>query len=677
MDFRKMLREQAEKNLDRSYGVSLSAKTLSFDAWIREKEKDLETFDMTVLGKSAEDGPVSYATRYGALTIRILPFTLVREGMALGAYIEDILVFTNGKLTETAIPLIAKAFSEKNDVAVVYGDEDLAEIREENGEYGHSLPDSRKEPYFKPDWSPNAFLTHFYFCNITALRRNAFRDTVITEGEGADALYRMLIRELFQNEFFVQKGVFHIDEILLHAGDYEQNRITAEDCLPCTYGLKVRSYGERGYDLEHKATLSVVIPSKDHPEMLEKCISSLKDACPGAYILQIVVVDNGSSRENRDRIEDLSLKYGFTYCYSQMEFNFARMINLGVEKGSGEYLLLLNDDVYFTEPYTLERMVEQASYRFTGAVGCKLLYPESGRIQHAGVVNTRIGPVHKLQFKDDAEEYYFGWNRYTGNLLAVTGACLMVRRELFEKAGGLNEKFRVAFNDVDFCYTLYESGYFNACVREVSLCHAESVSRGNDRDAESLKRLLSEKRLLDESHPAFHGKDPFYGKYLLGDCLDTGIRASENFEEERNLFAAGSVRKISLAGAREEQCLTVSLEYAGTMSGYTFREEDREKFLFEGFSFVQGSDNAAYKRSVLLKDGDNVYEILTADVLREDLAENCPDQKNVALSGFLLSLDRKLLPKGRYQIGILQKRKFSKERLFCFSNRELVNEDGL
>ena len=128
----------------------------------------------------------------------------------------------------------------------------------------------------------------------------------------------------------------------------------------------------------------------------------------------------------------------------------------------------------------LIRLVLKAVLPRAGAVGAKLLYPDSATIQHAGITNLRVGPAHKLQFLSDDEEHYYGRNRGVHNMIGATGACLMMRKKVFEEAGGFFEGLAVAFNDVDLCYTIYENGYYNIERNDVVLYHHESLSRGKE-----------------------------------------------------------------------------------------------------------------------------------------------------------------------------------------------------
>ena len=146
-----------------------------------------------------------------------------------------------------------------------------------------------------------------------------------------------------------------------------------------------------------------------------------------------------------------------------------------------------------------------------GAVGVKLLYPNTNKIQHVGIINLDAGPSHILLNKRDDKMYYFGRNIYTYNYLAVTGACMLIRREIFNKIGQFDESLSIAYNDVDLCIRLYKSGFYNVVRNDVKVLHHESLSRGSDLlDKTKLKRLENERDYLYIKHPEFKNYDPFY-----------------------------------------------------------------------------------------------------------------------------------------------------------------------
>ena len=185
--------------------------------------------------------------------------------------------------------------------------------------------------------------------------------------------------------------------------------------------------------------VSIVIPSKDNPGVLSTCIHSILEASTYRNF-EIIVIDNGSSIKNKERIHlmlsQMQEECRFRYIYEPMEFNFSAMCNKGAALAKGDYILLLNDDIEIIQEDWLDKMLEKAMLPHVGAVGVKLLYPGSHTIQHAGITNIRLGPAHKLQFRDDRTDYYFLRNRLSFDVLGVTGACLMVKKNVYEAAGG-------------------------------------------------------------------------------------------------------------------------------------------------------------------------------------------------------------------------------------------------
>jgi len=682
---REIIKTTIQSCEDRKYDKALSNKSVSFDSWIREKEKDLERFDMSFdVGGNDFDRKsfswISFAAKYEDTTLRIIPYTNVDIHFKISNYIEDILIFVNGELTDKAIPLLAKKFNDNPDMDICYGDEDIADYdATENNRYGRSVEGTRRIPYFKPEWSPNAFLDHFYFCNVVAIRRASFRDIVWdNEFSGASAIYNVLLRFIFLSERNVRRSVDSIQEILVHAENYELNYLKDKNA----YGYAWDTFKDEGQD----GKMSVIIPSKDNPDLLYQCITSLYEdiAATGRNMAsgnmelslenpEIIVVDNGSSYDNRRKIEELALKLNFTYIYEPGEFNFAAMINRGVDESKGKMVLLLNDDITFVQPGALTAMYKQAVLGFSGAVGLKLRYPDSAMIQHAGVINNRIGPVHKLQFQNDEEDHYYGYNTGIQNVSAVTAACLMVRREAFNKVKGMNESLKVAFNDVDFCFKLMEAGFVNTVVNTIFAEHAESVTRGKDTDVRSIKRLNAERDRLYTLHPALKNYDPYYSGNLLSDCLDVRIIGAHLYEYEKALEISQKLNHIESLEGREDECVRLSVEYSGDMKGFSYDEEDKDFYLVQGFSYVSGSDNACYSKELILfnEASKDIYSLNIKGALRSDVYEACRDEKNVALSGFCVKIPKELLPKGEYRVGIRFLRSFSKEKLYIYSNKYL------
>ena len=401
--------------------------------------------------------------------------------------------------------------------------------------------------------------------------------------------------------------------------------------------------------------VSVVIPSKDHPEVLERCLHTFREKTRYTYY-EWIVVDNGSSDENREKMEALQKTYGFVYLYEPMPFHFSKMCNLGVKQARGDLILLMNDDMEIIEGSWLERMVGQALQPHVGAVGAKLWYAGTQQIQHAGVTNLAIGPSHKLVTFPDDEDYYYGRNRVTCNVAAVTGACLMVARKKYEEAGGLDEGLPVAYNDVDFCFKMLERGYVNVLRNDAILYHHESLSRGLDeQDEGKWERLLAEKEALYERHPKLRGKDPFYHKNLIDNASD--YRCNFKFPHEDHLavqegryLVKSALRRLIKKARRGQLRLTVDL--AGLQ--HKILADEPDIFWVMGWSYLPGADNAAFKREVVLQRTEGAgYLAVPVDWHREDVEAILPEEKHIGLAGFVLRMRREELAAGEYRIGML------------------------
>lgn len=405
--------------------------------------------------------------------------------------------------------------------------------------------------------------------------------------------------------------------------------------------------------------VSVIIPSKDHPEVLEKCLRSFKEKTQYRFY-EWIVVDNGSSEENRKKMEALQRTYGFLYLYEPMPFHFSKMCNLGEKKARGDLILLMNDDMEIIEGSWLGRMAGQALQPHVGAVGAKLWYAGSESIQHAGITNLKIGPSHKLITFSDDEDYYFGRNRVTYNVTAVTGACLMVSRKKYEEVGGLDENLPVAYNDVDFCFKLLEAGYVNVQRNDAILYHHESLSRGLDeQNEEKWERLLAEKERLYGRHPVFRGRDPFYHKDLIDNASRYACNYKFPYEEALVTQEAVSLTKSNLKKIRKKALrgmLQLTVDRAELQ--HKILKEDPDILWIMGWSFIPGADNAAFERKVVLQRKDGAgYLAVPVDWHREDVESVLPEEKNIGLAGFVLRLRREEISAGEYQIGMLAVRK--------------------
>lgn len=397
--------------------------------------------------------------------------------------------------------------------------------------------------------------------------------------------------------------------------------------------------------------VSVVIPSKDHPEVLERCLKSFRKRTE-YQCYEWIVVDNGSSDENRARMEELRQEYDFLYIYEQMPFNFSKMCNMGVARAQGDLILLMNDDIEIIERSWLKRMAGQALQPHTGAVGAKLWYADTQNIQHAGITNMEIGPSHKLITFADDRNYYYGHNTIAYDMAAVTAACLMVSRRKYEEVGGLDETMAVAYNDVDFCFKLAEAGYYNVQRNDAVLYHHESLSRGLDeQDEGKWDRLLAEKESLYARHPQMQGQDPFYHRALIDNASDYGC--NYKFPYEDRLFT------VQVEPMREELTKKVSMNRLRLTVDraeiqHKIHAAEPDILWIMGWCYVPGADNAAYEKRVLLRrvDGED-YTAVPCDWHRRDVEAILPMEQKIGLAGFVLRVLRSDLVPGVYQIGML------------------------
>ncbi len=416
--------------------------------------------------------------------------------------------------------------------------------------------------------------------------------------------------------------------------------------------------------------VSVVIPSKDHPEVLEQCLRSFrKKTLYDCY--EWIVVDNGSSGENRDRIKKLQKEYKFLYLYEEMPFNFSKMCNMGVARAHGDMILLLNDDIEIIEKNWLGRMVGQALLPHVGAVGARLWYAGGRLIQHAGITNLQIGPSHKLVTFQDDQDYYYGRSRVAYDMIGVTAACLMVTKKKYEEVGGLDETMAVSYNDVDFCFKLWEAGYYNVLRNDVVLYHHESLSRGLDEhDENKWERLLAEKRNLYARHPQLDGKDPFYHEALIDNASDYRCNYKFPYEDPLYTVEVKPLQEAELRGIREER-LKLMVDRAEMQ--HKIHEEEPDIVWIMGWCYVPGEDNAFYDKKMLLRRADGPgYTAVPADWHRKDVVESLRGEEHIELAGFVLRVLKKDLEAGNYRIGMLCTNQVTGEKALSWSEKEIA-----
>jgi GT2 family glycosyltransferase len=405
---------------------------------------------------------------------------------------------------------------------VVYTDEDQLDAS--------GIP---RNPAFKPGWSPETALTRDYVGRLCA-----FRGSVLTEAGGLepqfgaamwyDALLRVSERT---------SRIAHVPRVLVHRRN-GSGPVSPADAEAAVRRALVR----RGEDADVRSTpaglqvrfavpeaerVTVIIPTRDHADLLERCLRSLfeRTAHPS---FDVLVVDNGSSESSTRELFErwrARMPERFRVVADPQPFNYSRLNNLGVAETDAPFVVLLNNDTEVIAPEWMTAMLGQARRPQIGAVGALLLY-EDGTIQHAGVV---LGGVlslagHAFRYLDPSE--LAGDERLVldTNYLAVTGACLMIAREKYLEAGGLDETLAVSYNDIDLCLKLRAAGYRNVMVPRARLYHYESKSRGRDDTKRKVAVATSEAEAIRRRWPQWVRRDPYYNPNLTRDAEDFSVR---------------------------------------------------------------------------------------------------------------------------------------------------------
>ena len=281
------------------------------------------------------------------------------------------------------------------------------------------------------------------------------------------------------------------------------------------------------YELTGHPRITVMIPNKDHTDDLDRCLTSLyKNA--GYDNFEVLVIENNSADPETERYY-AQIPQKFADCRVvryQGGFNFSAINNFGAQFANGEHLLLLNNDIEITSKDFLRELLSYSQRSDVGAVGAKLIYPDN-EIQHAGVImgiNGSAGHSHKGHPADAVGDMYRLVT--TQDFMAVTGACLMTKTALYREMGGLDEeKFAVAYNDVDYCLKLWKKGLLNVYTPLAQAIHYESRSRGLDTLSENAKRYEREKANFYEKYqPYIDNYDPYYNPHFTNKVENFGLR---------------------------------------------------------------------------------------------------------------------------------------------------------
>ena len=547
-------------------------------------------------------------------------------------------------LTPNALYEMAKKLNEDRNYDFIYSDEDKID---DDGKKRHM-------PHFKSDWAPDTFMSYMYTCHLAM-----YRKSIVDELGGLRVGYEGAQDYDFTLRFMEKANrIGHIPKILYHWRERMESTAASPKSKPYILEAAKRAKEDalKRRGLEGKVELiegvyqyrvnylpvgnpkvSIIIPSKDNLEVYERCIVTLFEKTKYKNF-EVITIDNGSTDVKRKGYERIANQYGVQYYYEPMNFNFSKMCNIGAEKAEGAYLLFLNDDIEIINEEWLGRMLGQAMLSHVGAVGAKLLYPNSNNIQHTGVINLEQGPVHCFVNMSDEPIYCFARNKLDFNYSAVTGACLLVNKEKFEQVNGFEEELPVAYNDVDLCFKLIEQGYYNVVRNDAVLYHHESVSRGYDNeDAAKMERLTRERNKLYERHPQYYQKDNFYNQNLTQNLPDFSINIK--LEEEKCDVRVIDTDKIS----QFKESSSIAYDINSIVISQNIE--------IVGFAFLKDKRfNNLRKINVILKGEKESYYVSTYKMYREDLKYNIGHKGKIGMTGFKCVVDKKLVQSGKYEL---------------------------
>ena len=456
-----------------------------------------------------------------------------------------VLMDQDDTLSPLALYEVVRCLQRQPDVNLIYSDEDKIDDKGE-----------RYQPFFKGNWDPYRILCQNYVNHMVAYRTELLKEIggfkIGMEGsQDHDLVLRCAIRSS-------EGQIIHIPKVLyqwrkssdkksfsdLFLKKCQQSRISSVREYLNAKGIEA-SVSPGDYDF-NKITFSLpnplpivscIIPAKNHADLTRKCLEGVLKS--GYQNLEIILVDNGSTeQEALDLCSQYERVPNVKVIHWDKPFNYSEINNMAANRSTGEYLLLLNNDVEPISSDWLKTMLGYASQKDVGCVGAKLLYPNR-TIQHAGVVllgNGVAGHLHVHENQDS--QGYFDDINLPRTVSAVTGACLMIRKELFFHVGGFNEKdLHVAFNDVDLCLKVMESGYRNVFVPYALLYHHESISRGRDDvDPIKIKRFEREQIYMRKRWAKVLNNDPYYNPNLTRRSLHSEVVFPDEEINIENLF---------------------------------------------------------------------------------------------------------------------------------------------
>lgn len=396
--------------------------------------------------------------------------------------------------------------------------------------------------HFKPDFAPDNLLANNYICHFSVFSRELLESGELFRSQFDGSQDHDMILRLTAKA----KHIVHVPRILYYWRSHKGSVASSIDAK--TYAIDaakgavadhLTKLGYRNFEIEstrafatifrikyeltRRPLVSIIIPNKDHVDDLSRCVESIINLSTYDNYEIVIVENNSETAEIRTYYEEISRHPRVQVVEYKGDFNYSKINNFGVQYAKGEYLLLLNNDTEVITPDWMEELLMYAMRKDVGVVGAKLYYPDK-TIQHAGIV-IGLGSHHTAGHTHyripEANVGYMGRLCYAQDVTAVTGACMMVSKALYEELGGLDESFTVALNDVDFCLRVREKGLLNIFTPFAELYHYESKSRGSDKKDERALRYQQESdRFRVKWADALAKGDPYYNPNFSLDHSD-------------------------------------------------------------------------------------------------------------------------------------------------------------
>ena len=439
------------------------------------------------------------------------------------------------ELTPHALFECVKALNKDRKIRVLYSDEDKMSMD------GHKF----FQPHFKPDYNPDLLCTVNYICHLFVVERNIIDKvgTLRSEFDGAqdyDFIFRCI-------EAVDPSEIYHIPKILYHWRCHEDS--TAENPESKMYAFEagkraIEAHYERTgihaevykgeflglyrtrFIRDHDPLISIIIPNKDHIDDLKRCMDSIDKKSTYRNYEYIIVENNSTDEKTFQYYKELEASNPKAHVvYWDREFNYSAINNYGATFAKGEYLLLLNNDTEIINEDCLEELLGYCMRSDVGAVGARMYY-EDDTIQHAGVVIGFGGIAgHCFVLQPRGTTGYCHRIICAQDYSAVTAACMLVKREAFDKVGGLTEELAVAFNDIDFCMKLRAADYLIVYNPYAELYHYESKSRGLEDTPEKVARFNKEIQTFEKRWPdILRNGDPYYNPNLTLKSQDFSLK---------------------------------------------------------------------------------------------------------------------------------------------------------